>query len=180
MDEELLNIEQPIVFDEAIAHFEVHAQQPYTSSTYNNSDEIRITVQNQDQCLLPSKSTIHVTGRLLKNDGTAVVNTSIVSNGVCHLFEEAKYELNGVEIDKNKNVALTSLMKNYVSFDVAQSKFLENLGWLELVNDATLTNAEGYFDVCIPLNMIFGFAKDYQKIIVNPKHELIFTRSRTD
>ena len=28
--------------------------------------------------------------------------------------------------------------------------------------------------------MIFGFAEDYTKIIVNIKHELIFTRSRED
>ncbi|XP_043474037.1 uncharacterized protein LOC122506106 [Leptopilina heterotoma] len=180
MDEELLNIEQPIIFDESIAHYEVHTQQPYTSSTYNNSDEIRIAVQNQDHCLLPSKSSIHISGKLLKTDGTPVTHTSLVSNGVCHLFEEAKYELNGVEIDKNKNVAFTSLMKNYVSFDATQSKFLENVGWLDFTNDATLTNAQGYFDVCIPLNMIFGFAEDYKKIVVNAKHELIFTRSRID
>ncbi|XP_043479946.1 uncharacterized protein LOC122509772 [Leptopilina heterotoma] len=180
MDEELLNIEQPIIFDESIAHYEVHTQQPYTSSTYNNSDEIRIAVQNQDHCLLPSKSSIHISGKLLKTDGTPVTHTSLVSNGVCHLFEEAKYELNGVEIDKNKNVALTSLMKNYVSFDATQSKFLENVGWLDFTNDATLTNAQGYFDVCIPLNMIFGFAEDYKKLFVNAKHELIFTRSRID
>ncbi|XP_051155188.1 uncharacterized protein LOC127277840 [Leptopilina boulardi] len=180
MDEELLNIEQPIVFDEAIAHYEVHAQQPYTSSTYNNSDEIRITVQNQDHCLLPSKSSIHISGRLVDANGAPLARTNLVSNGVCHLFKEAKYELNGVEIDKNKNVALTSLMKNYVSFDVTQSKFLENVGWLEFIDDAIFTNEQGYFDVCIPLNMIFGFSEDYQKVIVNAKHELIFTRSRTD
>ena len=28
--------------------------------------------------------------------------------------------------------------------------------------------------------MIFGFAEDYRKIIVNVKHELILTRSRSD
>ncbi|XP_051158485.1 uncharacterized protein LOC127279888 [Leptopilina boulardi] len=180
MEGEILNIDSPIIFDESIAHYEVHAQQPYTSSTYNNSDEIRITVQNQDHCLLPSKSSIHVSGKLIKNDGNAVERTKLVSNGICHLFDEAKYELNGVEIDKNKNVGLTSLMKNYVSFDASQNKFLENVGLLEFGDTPTLTNNNGYFDVCIPLNMIFGFAEDYQKVIINAKHELILTRSRTD
>ena len=28
--------------------------------------------------------------------------------------------------------------------------------------------------------MIFGFAEDYRKIVINMKHELILTRSRTD
>ncbi|XP_051176007.1 uncharacterized protein LOC127291127 [Leptopilina boulardi] len=180
MEGEILNIDSPIIFDESIANYEVHAQQPYTSSTYNNSDEIRITVQNQDHCLLPSKSSLHVTGKVVKPDGTALARTKLVSNGICHLFEEAKYELNGVEIDKNKNVGLTSLMKNYVSFDASQSKFLENVGWMELSDEAKLTNDDGYFDVCIPLNMIFGFAEDYQKIIINAKHELILIKSRTD
>ena len=34
------------------------------------------------------------------------------------------------------------------------------------------------FLASIPLNTIFGFAEDYQKIIVNARHELILIRSR--
>lgn len=101
MDGEIFNIDSPIIFDESIAHYEVHAQQTYTSSTYNNSDEVRITVKNQDHSLLPSKISIHITGKLVKPDGTALERTNLISNGICHLFEEAKYALNGVEIDKN-------------------------------------------------------------------------------
>ena len=41
-----------------------------------------------------------------------------------------------------------------------------------------LTDNAGNFDVSIPLNTIFGFSKDYQKIIVNAGHELILTRLR--
>ena len=72
MEGEILNIQASIIFDESIAHFEVYAHQPYASSTFNNSDEIRIFVQYQDHCLLPSKSSLHVHGRLLKTDGTPV------------------------------------------------------------------------------------------------------------
>ncbi|XP_044005902.1 uncharacterized protein LOC122850917 [Aphidius gifuensis] len=43
-----------------------------------------------------------------------------------------------------------------------------------------LTDENGYFDLCIPLKMFFGFAEDYQKIIVNAKHEIILVRSRSD
>ena len=39
---------------------------------------------------------------------------------------------------------------------------------------------QGFFDVFIPLSMIFGFTEDYRKIIVNVKHELILRRSNTD
>ncbi|XP_024938956.1 uncharacterized protein LOC112494077 [Cephus cinctus] len=127
MEEETLNIRTPITFDESIAHCETHAHQPYASSTFNNSDKIRISVQHQDLCLLPilrnrcrpllpSRSSLHVYGKLVKEDGsTAVTNTTLVNNGICHLFDEIRYEMNGIEIDRNKNVGLTSLMKGYLS-----------------------------------------------------------------
>lgn len=37
--------------------------QPYTSSASNNSDEIRISVENQDLCFLSSKSYLQIHGR---------------------------------------------------------------------------------------------------------------------
>ena len=40
MEEKILSISRPIVYDESIAHFEVYAHLPYASSTFNNSDEI--------------------------------------------------------------------------------------------------------------------------------------------
>lgn len=179
MEEEILNIQTPIAFDESIIHCEIHAHQPYASSTFNNSDEIRITVQHQDLSLLPSKSSIHICGKLVKGDGTAVATTSLANNAICHLFEEARYELNGIEIDRNKNVGITSLMKGYVSLNPGKSSLLENAGWLDIEENKSLTHA-GYFDVCIPLSSIFGFAEDYHKIVVNAKHELILSRSKSD
>lgn len=181
MEGEILNIQAPIIFDESIAHCEIHAHQPYASSTFNNSDEIRIAVQNQDHCLLPSKSSLHVHGRIVKTDGQPVTNTSLVSNAICHLFEEARYEINAIEIDRNKNVGITSLMKNYVSLNPGQSSYLQNTGWLKVNdNNQSLTIDTAYFDVAIPLNMIFGFAEDYHKIIVNAKHEIILKRSQSN
>ena len=181
MEGEILNIETPITFDESIAHCEIHAHRPYASSTFNNSDEIRISVQHQDLCLLPSRSSFHVNGKLTLVDGNPVVRSALISNAICHLFEEARYELNGTEIDKTKNLGLTSVMKNYVSMSPGQSRMMENAGWLEFAANAEkLTNENCYFDIVIPLGMIFGFAEDYHKIIVNAKHELILVRSKSD
>ena len=58
---------------------------------------------------------LHIQKKLVKDDGTPVTNTRFIINAICHIFEEARYELNAVEIDKNKNVGLTSLIKNYMS-----------------------------------------------------------------
>jgi len=42
------------------------------------------------------------------------------------------------------------------------------------------TDANGYFDVNIPLKMLLGFFEDYNKIVVDAKHELIIRRADTD
>ena len=176
---DILDIQSGLEFDESVSHYEVHAHHPYTSLNFKNSDEIRISIQHQDLNLLPSRSCIHIVGRLTKSDGTALARTLLVNNAVCHLFEEIRYELNAIEIDKCKNVGLTSVMKGWPSFNPSQKIFLENAGWL-CENGQSIVNADGYFDVFIPLSMILGFAEDYRKIVVNMKHELVLSRSRTD
>ena len=63
-----------------------------------------------------------------------------------------------------------------------KSHYLFNAGWIglneaeKIINNAT----NGGFDVNIPLKMLFCFAEDYKKIIINCKHELILTRANTD
>ena len=169
MMEDILNVQSPVEFDESVAHYEAHAHQPYTSSIFNNSDKI---------CFLPSRSSLHIHGRFTKADGTVEVNTKLVNNALCHLFEEIRYEINSVEIDKCKNVGLTSLMKGLISFNPTQN--LENAGWIDVAETQKIIDNAGYFDLSIPLSMILGFAEDYRKIIVNCKHELVLTRSKND
>lgn len=175
--EEILNIQNSIVFDESVAHYELHAHQPYGAPSFNNNDEIRIGIQHQDLCILPSKSTLHISGKFTKDDGTAIAaTTSLVKMAITHLFEEIRYEINAIEIDRSKNVGLTTLMKGYVSLTPNQKALLENSGW----TDSAIINADGFFDVSIPLSLLLGFAEDYRKVIINAKHELILTRSNTD
>ena len=131
--------------------------------------------------MLPSYSSLHITGRLTKADGTsAVAKTELVNIGICFLFEELRYELNGVEIDRCKNVGLTSVMKGYASLTPSQKHSLENAGWFDVDATGEQTDANGYFDVNIPLKLLLGFCEDYNKIVVNAKHELVLTRSNTD
>lgn len=84
-----------------------------------------------------------------------------------------------MEIDRCKNVGVTTLMKNFISQSPSQEFLLENAGWI-MHEDKKITDNEGYFDISIPLSMILGFAEDYQRIIINAKHELILTRSHND
>ena len=81
-------------------------------------------------------------------------------------------------MDRCKNPGITSVMKGWISLN--PRKHTENAGWMDVEEKKIKITNKGYFDVFIPLNMIFGFAEDYRKIIVNVKHELILRRSNTD
>lgn len=183
MEKQILEVNAPVIFDDSISEYEIHSHQPYGSMAYNNNDEIRIVIQNQDSFVLPSRSSLHICGRLKKQDqDAATATTHLVNNAICYLFESIKYELNSVEIDSSKNLGITTLMKGYLSLNENQAN--QNVGWLKVGttvgNNNKLTNDQGYFEVIVPLSMLLGFAEDYQRIIVNAKHELILTRANSD
>jgi len=50
------------------------------------------------------------------------------------MFDEIRYELKGVEIDHNRNVGITSTIKNYVSLTYDKALIMRNAGW-----DITMT-----------------------------------------
>ena len=89
--DEILNIRTPVTFDDSISHYEIHAHQPHTGANFNNSDEIRISIQHQDLYLLPSRSSLRICERLAKSDGRILNYTSFVNNGLCYLFDEIRY-----------------------------------------------------------------------------------------
>lgn len=98
--ENLLDIKSPVIFDESVAYWETHSHLPFTSSTYNNSDEIHIVIQHQDQYLLPARSSLRIVGKVTQTNGTKLEEgTSLVNNAICHLFSEIRYLLNAIEID---------------------------------------------------------------------------------
>ncbi|XP_068990471.1 uncharacterized protein [Neodiprion pinetum] len=155
----------------------VHTAYETDTSEGSNNDEIHIVVQHQDLCLLPSKSSLHIHGKITKDDGVAAVTvTKLINMAVCHLFEEVLYELNGVEIDRNKNVGITSTMKGYVSLTPGQQYSLENTGWLN--GDKELTDATGNFDALATENFKITLNKiewllPYIKLADKPKIQLL-------
>lgn len=172
---ELLDIKQNVAYDNSIVKYEYHTYSPFLTS-FNNNDEIRIALQQQDLYVLPSQSFLIIEGSIV-NQGNEQAVASLVNNAMAFLFDEIRYELNGVEIDRTRNLGLTSTMKNFISLNDNKSKMLYNSGWSPFVN---LTTNVGQFNYCIPLNILLGFAEDYKKIILNAKHELILIRARTD
>lgn len=188
MGDEILDLRAPVEYSDAITNIEYHAYAPYTNS-FNYSDEIRIVIQNQDLFVLPHKSylyiegTVNVTPPQFGADVAAAdrvvrsVPPNFVNNAGAFLFDEIRYELNGYEIDKCKNVGITSTLKGYVSFTPYELAQMENAGWNK---NSDTQSANGHINFCIPLKNIFGFAEDNKNIVMHGKHEIYLVRSRND
>ena len=83
----------------------------------------------------------------------------IVNNAVC-LFREIQYEFNCIEIDRCKNVGSTKLMKVYVAYNYRQTVVLENAGWVDVGETATIADDAVDCDIFITLRTL---SKDYHK-----------------
>ncbi|XP_031632652.1 uncharacterized protein LOC116346630 [Contarinia nasturtii] len=175
----ILNIGATVAQDNSIIKNEFYTYTPYTNS-FNESEEIRIAIQNQDSCLLPCDSYLYmqVTVKTENNDDASADKVKFVHNFPSFLFSDARYELNGVEIDRIRNVGITSTLKlsaascpsntlGYYHFNKAFSDKVAQSRYSTLV-----------YDVMIPLKIWFGFCDDYKKLILNSRHELILTRAR--
>lgn len=171
---DILSIGNTPIRDEMIIRKQYHSYSPYTTS-FNNNDEIRIAIQSQDLYVLPSESYIYLDIEVTRRDGAnhaATVGTWS-SNFASFLFSEIRYELNGVEIDRIKNVGMASNVKRFAAIAKPQ-----NAALISIHTGTTL--AVRTYSVVIPLNQLLGFADDYRKIILNAKHELILIRNRKD
>ena len=175
MSKQLLNINKTPVFDNSISKYEFHAYSPYNDS-FGNNDTIIISIQQQNLCVLPSESYLYIEGIVTKAENAEIARLSLLNNGPSFLFEEIRYELNGVEIDRTRKVGSTTTIKNYISLNVNESMMLENAGWKL---DGVIA-AKARFNFCIPLKNLLGFAEDYKRVILNAKHDLILTRSKTN
>lgn len=173
---EKLSIFDGVNFEEVITKEQYHTYYPRTSH-FNLNDEVRIQIQNQDIYTLPSESYIYIEGKFSQGDGTG--QCVLTNNAYAFLFDNIRYELNGVEIDRCLKPGITSTMKTYISSNTNESRALEMAGWCPSSEGQPTYSAE-QFNACIPLKFLLGFAEDYKKIIMNASQELILTRSKTD
>ncbi|XP_071572513.1 uncharacterized protein [Temnothorax nylanderi] len=144
---EILNIGGEPVFDDRIVKIETHTYNPF----------------------------LYVEGTLTVTRAAGQVDNVVLgTNCVAFMFDEIRYELDGMEIDRCRNVGITSTLKNYVTVSSDRSVILRNAGW------EPQNNPNGYFNFCVPLNTLLGFCEDYKRVVINARHELILIRSRND
>lgn len=177
---ECLNVGSHIQHDDSITGIQYHTYNPYIPS-FEYNDEIRIPIQQQDLYLLLSDSyiTLEIDSSINLDSTASNPNETVakfVNFHVGFLFDEIRYELNGIEVDRNKNVGITTLMKGYPSFIDAHTYYLQTCSFVKFQNPDVVQK----YRFQLPLRLILGFAEDYNKILLNSKHELILIRSRTD
>nr|CAH7735040.1 unnamed protein product [Callosobruchus chinensis] len=168
------------ITDNSIVSCELHSHPPYANTTFNKSDEIRIPIQTQDIYTLPSKSYLYIEGKLV--DAATLkpsVTLQLCNNFLAHLFDEVRYEVAGVVVDRVRNPGITSTLKGLVSFTNNECDRYHHAGWNHLENPK-LTDAQGFFSVNVPLKNLMGFFEDFTKILVNIRQELVLLRSSTD
>lgn len=176
---DILDINQGPMFDETLWEKEYHTFNPYASSRLGNNDEIRIPIHHEDAYTLPSDSYIYIEGRALKNDGSGGSTVPFINNCMAFLFEEIRYEISGITVDSTKKVGISSTLKGLVSLTPYELNAVKTSGW-SLPNYTVTSNANGYFDFCVPLRLLLGFAEDYKRAIINVKQELVLIRSSSD
>lgn len=131
--------------------------------------------------MFPFASTLYIEGKVNvykeADKKTLITDIYFINNPILFLFQDIRYELNGVEIEKIKTASITPTIKSYLSLNENESKSAEVWGWFL---NGSVNSYSGIFSVFIPLNKTLGFAEDYKKIIMNSKHELILLRSNTN
>jgi len=74
------------------------------------------------------------------------------------MFDEMRYELNGVEIGRNRNIGITTIIKNYISLLSNTSLIMHNEFIPTEYIASRLLSSDGYFNFCVPI-MLFGFCQ---------------------
>lgn len=177
MSNNILNIGEEPYNDGSIIQKQWHTYSPFTS-TFGNNDEIRIAIQSQDLYVQPADSYLLIEFEISHKPNVKDLPGSVAHFGTLtlpFLFNEIRYEINGIEIDRSKNVGWTTTMKRLAATRLSDKSRLDLIG---AYNNHVLAGKK--YQIIIPLNIVLGFAEDYNKIILNAKHELVLVRSRSD
>ena len=164
-----------------IKYYQDHKYHPYVAS-FRNNDEIRIPINSQDLYTVPGDSKIYIEGTVTytpkkanapADDGKNVI---LSNNAFAFLFDLVRYELDGKEVDRAKNVGISSTVRALLTYTKDEVAGLENAGW----GSPVINVKDKSFNALIPLSLILGFAHDYKGAIFRQKQELVLIRACTN
>ena len=192
--DDCLKWSEKLIEDTSICRKQDHYFAPESGVQYNKSGNITINIHNSDDFYYPSDSYLEVTGKLVKAGTTDAFETTdamgFTNYGQLNLFTLARYNTNGSPIEQVPMPGIVatmlgvSLLPNdyqqglfagyYPDTDAQVTSVSNNAGWVK--RRAIIFDGKGNFQVGIPLDKIFGFAEDYQKVIYGLNHSLVLTK----
>ena len=168
--QDILDVTKRQEFDDSIIRWTYHPYFPHNTLSINNSDEVRICVNNQDILTLPSQSYLYIKGKFNNKDKGHFVN-----NGLAFLFDEIRYEIASKEVDSVRNPGIASLLK-YVCSPNTKKRYSN--ACIDTDENLKQVSNSGEFSGCIPMEMMLGVFEDFDKVLVGIKQELILKIAR--
>ena len=119
--DEMLDINEPYLFDESINSMNFYEYTPQTQANNNTPGHlISILINNQDIYTLPSKSYISIKGQIrrLGNNNAYVAENEIalINNAMMYLFTGVRYELGSTNIESISWPGQVTSMIGYLSY----------------------------------------------------------------
>jgi len=189
-----LNWKEKILSDESIEKIDYREYNPHQGVNLNTVGDIRISIHNQDQFILPSRSYLYIEGLLTpEEDGTYDKNESgiaLVNNALMYLFDRVGYQIDNKTIESFSNPGIATTMKSLVTYPLKYTEGMKFFWYPD--NNVVIDNNNGFkarcnftfdgenagnFSAVIPLSHIFGFCENYDKVMYGMKHEINLHRS---
>jgi len=119
--DEMLDINEPHLYDESISSRNLYEYTPHTQANNNTAvQQISMIINNQDIYTLPSKSYISFKGQIRRADNNnayvAANEITLFNNAMINLFTGIKYELGNATIEFIKHLGQTTSMLGYLSY----------------------------------------------------------------
>jgi hypothetical protein len=119
--DEILDVNEPNLYDESISSINYYEYTPQTQANNNTcGHQINLIINAQDVYTLPSKSYISIKGQVRRNDNNrafvAADEITLINNAIMYLFTGMKYELNGTTIESINYPGQTTSMLGYLSY----------------------------------------------------------------
>ena len=198
--ESILHIQEKSEVDEFIKGYEYVESQPISGPQLNMSGQITVTIENTDDFFYPHHSWLLMEGNLVKADEARNQDAdliTLINNAIMYLFTNIKYSLGGMEIESLNHAGFATTMLGLAkySLDYAKGPGLMQC-WYPDTSTVAEENNEGFaarhnyifkkpnpkgsFSFAVPLEHIFGFCEDYDKVMYGLRHTLTLVRTTSD
>ena len=202
MADSILNIREKIEEEDSIKEYEFYEYQPITGTQLNTAGQITITIENTDDFYHPNRSWLLFEGDLLKTAaGARYVEGDLIAltnNALMYMFTNIKYNLGGAEIESLNHPGFATTIMGYCKYapDYKQGHGMNQCWCPDTATTAVLADNKGFaarqvylidkptpkgsFSFAVPLDHIFGFCEDYNKIMYGMRHTLTLVRTTDD